>query len=59
MRKEIILETEMMAQYSGSTSIEISDKRCKELNKKYSPWYSISSDTIKGFNGIDWHYERI
>jgi len=59
MRKEITLETEMMCVYTGPTSVEIPDRRCKELSKKYSPWYPICSDTIKGFNETGWHYERI
>lgn len=58
MKKEITLETEMMCIYSGPTHIEISNSRCKELNKKYSVWYPISSSTIKGFNDR-WGYERI
>lgn len=58
MRKEIILETEMMCVYHGPHSVDISNKRCKELSKKYSPWYPIHSDTIKGFDG-KWHYEKI
>ena len=58
MKKQIILETEMMCIYNGPISVEIPDYKCKIFSKKYSPWYPISSDTIKGFDG-KWHYEKI